>query len=340
MVTLAAGSSAKIFMNKRFYLHIKGKANTLRAAELIKAFGGQIDEFLECGVSYVLTDVLKAEWPDRLPKGCDETLRRALESGVKLMSFHDLLKWCSRYLASPSSSDEDEEIKAQINRLQAPFIKFEPLRGNFAPVARELRSLPEPNLAPKMGTSIFLDPNPQTSTPTVSLNTTTTANHLPHNNSAQLTPQAISSRMTPITITPFKSINIKSQVASPLINFTPNSANAVITQLKQQHQNHSSGPPMRQHKRRHPAYCEICNQRPTVSIEEHCQSTSHLENLKKLDWTDVHSVISSLPRMETLTNLGRDCTLQLTAPTKNFEFVPLHKMGSVESVSQLFHAIN
>lgn len=92
-------------------------------------------------------------------------------------------------------------------------------------------------------------------------------------------------------------------------------------------------------KRRHAILCEICNQRinPTETIDDHIKTEKHKENTGQLNWSEVRSVIESLPsfgtlNMRRLTNGQRESngsTLQ--------EFVCLHK---VDSVSQLFFNSN
>lgn len=130
----------KIFLDKRFYIHVRGRINTNKAAELIRIFGGQIDEFLESTVSYVLTDIPKREWPEN--GGSDDILKRARGQNIKLMSLYDLTLWCSSYLSSQSSSDEEDEIRVQVTELHQPYIKFEDINGYYAPTAKEFPNWP------------------------------------------------------------------------------------------------------------------------------------------------------------------------------------------------------
>lgn len=236
---------------------------------MIKVFGGQIDEFLECSVSYVLTDVPKNEWP---PYGNDDTLKRANSSNVKLMSLSDLIIWCSKYISSQSSSDDDDETKLQINNLQEPFIKFEDANCKHAPITKELKKWPDLNLSPQLGKPIFWDPSQTTPASTVSTTNTPT------------------------------------------------------TAKQPQLQNQPRGV-----KRRNPMYCEICNQKGIENLDEHLQSKHHKINSERLDWSDVHSVIRSVPQLSCLGNISRITTT--IRPTEHHEFLCLHK---VDTASQLF----
>ena len=240
---------------------------------MIKVFGGQIDEFLESSVSYVLTDVPKNEWP---PYGNDDTLKRAKNQNIKFMSLSDLINWCSKYISSQSSSDDDDETKIQINDLHEPYLKFEDIHCKFAPIAKELKKWPEVNLSPQLGKSIFWDPSQTTPASTVSTN--------------QIPPQNSNTTKQP------------------------------------QAQN-----PPRGVKRRNPVYCEICNQRAIENLDEHLNSKQHKINSDRLDWTDVHSVMASVPKLSCLGNIPRITTT--IRPTEHHEFLCLHK---VETASQLF----
>lgn len=173
-MTSSNSAAKRFFLNKRFYLHVRGRANTEKAAELIKVFGGQIDQFLENSVSYVLTDVPKQEWP---PLGNDDTLKRARNTNVKLMSLKDLIIWCSQYISSQSSSDEDDESKASVNELNEPFLKFEDLNCYYSPTVKEFVKWPEVNISAHLpvGKSIFSDSGPLTQLPPPTPNHT--ANH-------------------------------------------------------------------------------------------------------------------------------------------------------------------
>lgn len=156
----------KFFINKKFYFHLTriNSAQKIKSAELIKIFGGQIDEFLDHEISYVLTDIPKSSWP---PNGDDEILLKAKTYKVKIMSLHDLRAFCFKYVTSQSSSDEDDETEVNLKA----YIKFEPLSGTVAPTMREFNQWPEPNFNVTIGRSIFSDgiitPNNSTQTTAV-----------------------------------------------------------------------------------------------------------------------------------------------------------------------------
>lgn len=263
-------SKEKFFSNKKFYQHVL-KANTAsvkKSGELIKLFGGQIEQFLDHEVSYVLTDIPRSEWP---PQGRDRMLQNAIKWGVKLMSLNDLLAWCSQYVSSQSSSDEDDE-GTNVKVLQKPFIKFEDMYERYAPSVREFSQWPELNLHGNLpvGKSIFNINNSNLSTP---------------NQSANITPQVV-------------------QVAH-------------------------AGP---RGVRRRNVFCEICNQKVNERTEDHITTDQHKLNTESLDWSQVQTVIDSLPSLSTL-NMRRLTNLTPPNGVEHHEFLCLHK---VESVSQLF----
>lgn len=261
-------AAKKFFLNKRFYLHVRRRVNTQQAAELIRIFGGQIDEFLETSVSYVLTDVPKNEWP---PAGNDDILKRARSQNVKLMSLHDLTIWCSKYLSSQSSSDEDDDSKVQVTELREPYIKFEDANGYYAPVAKEIPNWPE--------LCKLLEPN----LPTITSNVCVMKNGL-------------------VSITP------------PTTNTRP--PKNVIRGVK----------------RRHSIYCEICNLKLSGKLDEHIESQPHKTNINRMNWSEVHSVIQSIPSFASLSKMRKGPNESIRI-NYNHEFLCLHK---VESVSQLF----
>lgn len=319
-------STKRFFLNKRFFLHVKNRANTEKAAEFIRLFGGQIDQFLETSVSYVLTDVPKNEWP---PNGHDDTLKKARANSVKLMSYNDLVAWCSKYISSQSSSDEDDETKANITELREPFIKFEDINCHYSPTVREFIKWPEINInALTPGKSIFSDPSSLT-TPNQS------ANHINHpNNSAQITQQAISLKTTNQNLNTSVSTNTANHQPAPLANSNIiNGMGVVSPQINSLHKgaiqiNHNLA--QRGVRRKHGVYCEICNQKINEKIEEHIQTQQHRSNSEKTNWSEVISVIDSLPSLSTL-NMRR--LSNFTLSNEHPEFVCLHKM---DSVSQLF----
>lgn len=287
----------KVFLNRKFFFYVK-RSNILKSAELIKLFGGQIEQFLEQGVSYVLTDVPREEWPPRVK---DSTLERAQRLNVKLMSLHDLIGWCSKYISSQSNSDDDEDIRAAIREIKPPYIKVEDYNCQYAPSVKEFLKWPEisinlTNLP--VGKSFFSDSvNLLNSTPNQS--TAATNNFLLHpNNSAQLTQQATSMQKNTTTATNQNNI------------------------------------PQRGVKRRHSVFCEICNIKVTDKIEEHIQTQAHKNNTEKLNWTEVSNVIDSLPSLSTL-NMRRLSSLTPPNGIEHNEFLCLHKV--VESVDQLFN---
>lgn len=323
----------KFFLEKKFYLHItrSSKAQADKSAELIKTFGGQIEQFLDSLVSYVLTDIPKNEWP---PHGHDPLLERARKSDVKLMSVNDLTIFSFKYLTSQSSSDDDEEIRANLRQLQPPFIKFEDEHGRYAPSIKEFKSWPEVHLSYSLpiGKSFFSDAN-STGTPSQSLNQA----HHP-NCSAQLTQQATSTKNNTIPMTPSAHTALNNNIPqSPNNSAAPNqilaSTNGVRNCLFQPNsQILKTQPQQGAVRRKHSVYCEICNIRIQDKTEEHVQTPAHRANTDKLDWSDVNQVIESLPKLSSL-NMRRITNLATPAGIDHQEFFCLHK---VDSVSQLF----
>ena len=289
----------KVFLNRRFYLSVK-MWNTEKATKLIKAFGGQIDQFLEKTVTYVLTDVPRKDWPtiDSLQaqnqkERCDKDLTLARRLDVKIMSFEELINWCSKYISSQSSSDEDDE-STNITHLQEPYIKFEDALCQHAPTVKELVSLPTIHFPAdlRVGRSIFADSTLQV-----------TPNQSAHNIQAHhIVPQSPNALRTASRGTSIHNINT---------NVTGNQ--------------------QPQARRRHCIYCEICNLKIADKLEEHIQSQLHKTNVEKTNWTEVTGVIDSLPNLSTL-NMRRLTSLP-TKNSENQEFLCLHK---VESVSQIF----
>lgn len=131
----------KIFLSKKFFLHFKKTKHIPKFTELINTFGGQVEQFLEQTVSYVLTDIPKNEWP---PQCRDTILEGALKLGVKLMSINDLMLWCRKYAVS--SDDDDEIAKGTIKLIEAPFLKFEDVSGLYAPSYKQFGQWPELNV--------------------------------------------------------------------------------------------------------------------------------------------------------------------------------------------------
>lgn len=145
----------KLFLNKTFYIDIRHKLGALpKCQDLIKSFGGQIEQFLDSSVSYVLTDTPQDMWP---PNGKDHLLERAYAMDVKLMSASNLFYWCQDYLQQASSSDDDDENRPKVRTLMYPYIKIEDFNCQYAPSVKELSNWPEINLsAPlQIGRSIF-----------------------------------------------------------------------------------------------------------------------------------------------------------------------------------------
>lgn len=361
-------------------MHVVNTAKSRRATELIKIFGGQVDQFIERGLNYILTDLPKSLWP---PQGNDPIIVRAVNNGLKIMSFEQMLSWCQQYTANPSSSDEDDESKYKVNELREPFLKSEDFHRQYAPTVREFSKWPEINVSAPipLGKSIFNDPS-SLSTPNQSMNN----NQVNHpNNSAQLTQQANSMRPftpskpigncilenwarnhyqpatpgTPLTtsnivnglrstmpasmpsprLVPPKSSQLNQQQQrqqpqtpnnrpqTPITNLQPQTP---ITNVQPQTPNNLAQTPYR---RKHLVYCEICNIKVnTNQLHEHIASQEHKTNTDKLNWKEVHSVISSLTSISALNSKP---VPTLTTPTNNEhqEFLCLHK---VESVSQIF----
>lgn len=358
MPSATSSAAKKFFLNKRFYLHVRGRVNTHKAAELIKIFGGQIDEFLESTVSYVLTDIPKREWP---PVGTDDILKRARTQNVKLMSLHDLTLWCSKYLSSQSSSDEDDDSKVQVVELREPYIKFEDINGYYAPTAKEIPNWPIFNQSCPNGRALFQDCWPITlgggylTKPSPS--TTQTPNH-----SVQLTPQMTNSKniaVTPTVSSSNMTANINQSLATPLAHSNIVNGQVAISQVltsldpsskpNQAAKNLSTQQPTtpittnnnlqlnnnaqaRGVKRRHLVYCEVCNLKLSGKLEDHIQSAPHKTNMSRLNWTEIQSVIQSIPSFSSLSKMRKGPNESIRLSDQH-EFLCLHK---VESVSQLF----
>lgn len=322
----------KMFLTKKFYLHMRG-VNIAKITELINTFGGQVEQFMDATVSYVLTDKSRKEWP---PHTKDTILEQAIRLGIKLMSKDELESWCLDYAISPISSDDDN-TKGNIRCMKQPFLKFEDVHQRFAPSFKEFGRWPDINVTQlgnlPIGRSFFSDTH-LFSTPNNS-----TANQHP-NNSAQLTQQATNSIRTNtanISITSAHTTNFHfnhQNLTSPPHNLNPlvapNPANNKSTMNLQQIQQQQQ----RGVKRRHTVYCEVCCLKITDKIEEHIKTESHRINTDKVDWSEVNMVINSLP---SLNLLNRKRLSTLTLPPNGIEheeFLCLHK---VESVSQLFN---
>lgn len=348
MMTPTTQSKDKLhFVGRKFFFHVKRSSadNRAKSAELIKLFGGQIEHFLDHEVTYILTDVPKSEWP---PYGTDPMLEKAVQYKVKPMHLKDLLLFCSHYIASQSSSEDDDETRALIKQLQQPFIKFEDIDGKFAPSTKEFVKWPELNLdvTVPVGKSFF-EAATFTTTPHQS------ANNVCHpNNSAQLTQQAQSMRTTTANMHTNSVSTANNQPPLNTINPTnlPNNNNnnnntaaqnnilvAQVngvknnTQLNSNHQ-HNNHIAHRGVRRRHSVYCEICSRKIEDTIENHIQNPKHIANIERVDWNEVNSVIDSLPSLSTL-NMRRLTNLTPPNGIEHQEFVCLHKM---DSVSQLF----
>uniref|UniRef100_A0A6G1SBU2 Uncharacterized protein n=1 Tax=Aceria tosichella TaxID=561515 RepID=A0A6G1SBU2_9ACAR len=295
----SSGISAKqVFMNKRFYLHFKCKANLAKASDVIKAFGGQIEEFLDkTTVSYLLTDIPSEQWP---PNGKDSTLQIGVNHAVKIMSFQNLINYCREYLISQSSSDEDEELKVQTTELRAPFIKFEDTRHKYAPSVRELPEWPEINLdAPlQPGQTIFgFNPAHANTTPTPSPKPTS-------------------------AVWPSNNIHIKTRQQHTTQMMTPKASPATPNMHANQ---------CRRMLRKNATHCELCGVRVAPEkLEEHIDSHEHTSNVENAKWGEVESVIDSLPSLDSLITRKR---VQLTNLDEHQEFLCLHK---VETISQMF----
>lgn len=182
----------KFFLDRKFFIHLRraNQSNIDKSTELIKLFGGQIEQFLETSISYVLTDIPKSEWP---PHGNDSVLVRARQNNIKLMSLAELISWCSKYVNSQSSSDDDDDQGARIKLLTSPYIKLEDYNCCFATSVREFVAWPTIclNQDIPIGKSIFCDNYPQLGTPNTSVNNVTNQINQLNNTSAQLTPQAM-----------------------------------------------------------------------------------------------------------------------------------------------------
>jgi hypothetical protein len=142
-------NAKQVFMNKRFYLHFKSRANWSKASEVIRAFSGQIEECLDkTTTSYLLTDIPQEEWP---PRGKDPILQRGINHAFKIMSYQNLINYCREYLIASSSSDDDDDLRMLTMNLRTPFIKFEDSRYKYQPTVKELAEWPEINLDEPLG---------------------------------------------------------------------------------------------------------------------------------------------------------------------------------------------
>lgn len=298
----------KYFLNKRFFLYVRhsDRHSIDKSAELIKLFGGQIEQFLDNEVNYLLTDVPKSEWP---PHGDDRLLNGAYERKIKLMSLQDLLVWCSQYVSSQSSSEDDDDL-SNVNELQPPLIKFEDMTCRYAPSVKEFIHWPEItiNTSLTVGRSFFSDTN-VLGTPNHSVNNIQQQHY--QNNSAQLTQQAASFKNNTPNVTSASLANLNGFAA-----MTPTAKN-------------NTG--QNRVKRRHSVFCEICNIKINDRIEEHIQTQTHKINTDKIDWRDVDSVIESLPSLNTI-NMRRITNLTPPNGLEHQEFLCLHK---VDTNSQL-----
>lgn len=334
----------KFFVNKRIFLHLTSTAKVKfeRTAELIRIFGGQIEQFLDHEVSYVLTDIPKNEWP---PDGQDSMLLMARKYNVKLMSLDNLIVFCSGYVASQLSSDDDDDKGINIKNLKPPFIKHEDTLCRFAPSVREFVKWPEINLDSSLpvGRSFFSDPN-FLITPTHSTNNNNHPNY-----SAQLTQQA-SRNKTPNPNNSVSKNSLSTANNQPPTNVNSNNMNGVVARIHNTAANHSITKNSTQHnnnnqnttnnnvcpklgvKRRHSVYCEICNQKVDDKIEDHIQTQTHKANTDKMCWDEVDTVIESLPGLSTLNKL-RLTNMRPHDGVEQAEFLCLHK---VDSGSPLF----
>lgn len=302
-----ATPTKKVFLNKRFFQYIVRSTNQInKSAELIRLFGGQIEQFLDNEVTYVLTDIPKDEWP---PYGRDSLLESARHHKVKLMSLDDLLIWCQNYLNSQFSSDEEEESKSDVRLLQKPCIKFEDLHGHFAPTTKELLQWPELNLNKSIpvGRPLFSV----------------------HSATAQSAPTPVKQQhQQPLVPAAAAPVALPSHHHQPITN-PPNSTHNNHINSANSNSKLSSRPLFRRGK---PFFCEICNVKVAEDIEEHIANTNHQVNASKIDWTQVSLVIESLPSLSTL-NMRRLTNLTPPNGVEHQEFLCLHK---VDSVSQLF----
>lgn len=164
-----------LFRNNHFYLEFSSKARLVKAAELVQTFGGIIEDFLEpAPKTNLLTDIDKSEWDDT---NKHKTLQRARAFGIRILSYNWLADFCSRYVNSQSSGDEDDAIKVQSTEPRAPYIKYEDFRQEYRPTFKEFLEWPKVNITDKLacGQSIFsiaqLSTQPPTPRPTNCTNT-------------------------------------------------------------------------------------------------------------------------------------------------------------------------
>lgn len=95
-------------------------------------------------------------------------LERAISTkNSKPISLHDLRIFCSKYLASGTSSDEDDDPRNGIREIRKPYIKIEDSNCQHMPSVREFD--PWPQILPveniQLGRSIFSDLPSQPGTP-------------------------------------------------------------------------------------------------------------------------------------------------------------------------------
>lgn len=335
-------ATKKFFLDKKFYFHVRfsSASHVEKTAELIKVFGGQIEQFLDNEVTYVLTDVPRTEWP---PNGKDSVLETARSYKVKLMCLQDLLIWCSKYISSQSSSDEDDETRANTKLLQQPFMKFEDFSGHYAPTVKEFVQWPELNINThlRVGKSLFSDssllctPNHSMNTahhPNISAQPNLQAAHvkdsIPNRNNTG-TPQPLHT-LNPTNVATNMTTTIKPAVMPQHASYT-----RPATQPNQP-QNSNNNMIQPRIRRKNSIYCEICSTKITDKIEDHIQSQAHRLNTDKLNWSEVNSVIESLPSLSTL-NMRRLTNITPPKGVEHQEFLCLHK---VDSVSQLFFNSN
>lgn len=139
----------KHFPNKKFYVHLREhtqRAQVEKAMDLIRSFGGQIEQFLTKEISFVLTDI---------PDNADPILENAHRLNAKIMSLKQLVKFAHEYAKASGGSDENDNAIADAERY---FNKIGTERPDA--ICRDFRQLPiiriRKNL--QIGQSIFEDP--------------------------------------------------------------------------------------------------------------------------------------------------------------------------------------
>lgn len=296
----------KFFLNKRIYVDVRAPFST-KAAELIKSFGGTVETFLDNEISYLLTDVPKDEWPSNW-NGEDTKKECPLQSHQFFLE--------KRNSQVPDRDPRHRQLEQACNRgtklislsdllsFCAKYVTSNSSSDEDDELKATIKELQQPFLKHE---DINYQFAPSTKEfvrwPELNINT-----------SLQVGRSFFS--------------DPSSQVSSPRPVVTSN--------LSKSSTKNGFLAPVQGVRRRNSVYCEICNLKIVDKIEDHIQTPAHKTNTEKLNWTEVSSVIDSLPSLSTL-NMRRLTNLTPPNGIEHQEFLCLHK---VESVSQLFFNSN